>query len=231
MFSKILTFNRVTSTQDVARRLIGQREEIAVAAQAQTRGRGRQKRLWFSPRGGLYVSFLVFPRRHLASLPLAAARSVIRILEHFGFARVSIHWPNDILLDNRKVCGILCEQVRSAVICGIGLNVNTRRFPRSVPNSISLSLAAGREFDTDQVLRALVTAFSLDYRNLQDGGLDIQDIRPYLSGLGESVEVRTRRGAVTGTVFDIDNDWALLLADHAGRIHKFLCGDVRRLTW
>lgn len=231
MFSKILTFDRVTSTQDVARRLIGRGEELAVAAQAQTRGRGRQKHRWFSPRGGLYVSFLTFPRRNLGSLPLAAARSAIRVLEHFGFTRLSIHWPNDILLDGRKVCGTLCEQVQGSVICGIGLNVNIRRFPRAAPDSTSLSLAAGREFDVDQVLRALVTAFSLDYRDLQNGGLDIRELRPYLSGLGEPVEVRTRGGAVAGTVFDIDNDWALLLADSSGRIRRYLCGDVRRLKW
>lgn len=231
MFSRILRFNRVTSTQDVARRLVPNHQETVITAQTQTQGQGRQGRRWFSPRGGLYASFLLFPRRRQHALPLAAARAVIRTLEHCGFSNLSIHWPNDILLDQRKVCGILCEQVRGAVICGIGLNVNTARFPRAINHSTSLFLAAGKKYDPDRLLEILVKTFDQAYRDLQNGDLAIQDLRPYLSGLGEPIQLRTREKRISGTIFDIDDDWALLLAEPSGRIRKFVCGDVLRMKW
>ncbi len=225
MFARILRFNRVTSTQDIARRLVLNHQEAVIAARAQSQGRGRQRRRWFSPRGGLYVSFLLFPRCRQHALPLAAARAVIHTLEQCGFSNLSIHWPNDILLDRRKVCGILCEQVRGAVICGIGLNINTARFPRALGSS------TGNKYDLDRILEILVKAFDHAYRALQNGDLAIQDLRPYLSGLGEPIQLRTREKRIAGTIFDIDDDWALLLAEPSGRIRKYVCGDVLRMKW
>jgi len=231
MLRKILKFERVTSTQDICRRLIPKQEETAVFAYSQTRGRGRQSRQWSSPKGGMYLSLLLFPENQSRTLPLAAALAVIQILERLGFKHPGIHWPNDVMLDNRKVCGILCEQVRNAFICGIGLNVNTRRFDRSAEHATSLVRISGREYNIERIMDDLILTFYPLYRETQKDGLDIKTVKPYLSGIGEMVEVKTRDGKVKGTVFDIDSDWALLLADGSGMIRKFYYGDVRRLKW
>jgi BirA family biotin operon repressor/biotin-[acetyl-CoA-carboxylase] ligase len=231
MLRKVIKFERVTSTQDICRRLISRQEETAVFAYRQTRGRGRQSRVWFSPKGGLYLSLLLFPENQSNSIPLAAALAVIRVLQKLGINDIALHWPNDVLLGSRKVCGILCEQVRNAFICGIGLNVNNRKFDRGADNATSLARVSGKNYDIESILNELLRTFYPLYRETQQAGLDIKAVKPYLSGIGEMVEIKTRDGTVKGTVFDIDSDWALLLADGSGMIRKFYYGDVRRLQW
>jgi len=231
MIDKVIRFRRVASTQDTAKRFAHKGRELAVTALSQNKGRGRQGRSWFSPHGGLYVSLLLFPEERLTSIPLLASLSVIRTLEDFGFSKLLIHWPNDVLLKNRKVCGVVCERYQKAMICGIGLNVNIEHFGQRVINATSLSVESGRNFDVDEVLNRLLEQFNNLYDELKKRGLKIKEVLNYISGLGEVVEVATAKETINGTVYDIDDDWALLLRDESGIIRKFYYGDVRRLQW
>jgi BirA family biotin operon repressor/biotin-[acetyl-CoA-carboxylase] ligase len=231
MIDKIIRFRRVASTQDTAKRFVHKGRELAVTALSQNKGRGRQGRSWFSPHGGLYVSLLLFPKERLTSIPLLASLSVIRTLEDFGFSKLLIHWPNDVLLKDRKVCGVVCERCQKAMICGIGLNVNIGHFGQRVINATSLSVESGRNFDVNEVLNRLLEQFNNLYDELKKRGLKIKEVLNYISGLGEVVEVVTAKGTINGTVYDIDDDWALLLRDESGIIRKFYYGDVRRLQW
>jgi len=231
MIDKIIRFRRVASTQDTAKRFVQKGRELAVIALSQDKGRGRQGRSWFSPHGGLYVSLLLFPKKRLTSIPLLASLSVIRTLEGLGFSKLLIHWPNDVLLKDRKVCGVVCERYQNAMICGIGLNVNIERFGPHIVNATSLSAESGRNFDVDEILNCLLAQFNNFYDELQKRGLKIKEVLNYISGLGEAVEVVTAKGTIRGTVYDIDDDWALLLRDESGIIKKFYYGDVKRLQW
>lgn len=231
MIDKVIRFRKVASTQDTAKRFAPKGSELAVTALSQDRGRGRQGRTWFSPRGGLYVSLLLFPKKNLTSIPLLASLSVIRALEDFGFSELSIHWPNDVLLSNRKVCGVVCERYGDTVICGIGLNVNIERFGQRIVSATSMSVESGRNFKIDEVLGCFLGKFNGLYDELQDKGLKVREVLNYISGLGEAVEVITAKGTIKGTVYDIDDDWALLLRDESGMIKKFYYGDVRQLEW
>lgn len=231
MIKKIIRFKEVASTQDTAKRLVPKNEEIAVTALSQKQGRGRQGRVWYSPVGGLYVSLLLFPKTRATSIPLLASLTIIKTLEDFGFSKLSVHWPNDVLLDNKKVSGIICEQFKKAIICGIGLNVNTKKFTRNLENATSMKLKTGRDFEIGQVLKKIIGKFNPLYKELQSTGLKIKEVLNYISGIGESVEVATSKKIIKGTVYDIDDDWALLLRDQSGIIRKFYYGDVRRLVW
>ncbi|MGD8979250.1 MAG: biotin--[acetyl-CoA-carboxylase] ligase [candidate division WOR-3 bacterium] len=231
MIDKIIRFQQVASTQDTAKRFAQKGSELAVTALSQNRGRGRQGRSWFSPRGGLYVSLVLFPKKNSNSIPLLASLSVIRALEEFGFSKLTIHWPNDVLLNKHKVCGVVCDRYRDTIICGIGLNVNIKRFGKLVANATSMSIEAGKDFDVDKVFDRFLEEFNTLYEELQDKGLKIKEVLNYISGLGEAVEVITAKEVVKGTVYDIDDDWALLLRDEAGLIRKYYYGDVRRLQW
>ena len=231
MIDKVVKFQKVSSTQDTAKRFIHEEKEMAVAARSQGRGKGRQGRTWFSPKGGLYLSFLLFPKKSLTSIPLAASLSAIKTLEDFGFSKLSIHWPNDVLLNNRKICGVICERYQTAVICGVGLNVNIDRFGQRIIGATSMSVESGREFNVDEVLECFLGKFNTLYDELQDKGLKVKEVLNYISGLGEAVELVTAQGTMSGTVYDIDDDWALLLRDESGVIKKFYYGDVRRLQW
>jgi BirA family biotin operon repressor/biotin-[acetyl-CoA-carboxylase] ligase len=231
MIKRIIRFKEVVSTQDTAKRFIVQNEEVAVTSLCQTRGRGRQGRTWYSPLGGMYVSLLLLPRARFNLIPFMAALAIVRLIEDYGFKRVRVHWPNDILLSNKKVSGIICEQYKNALICGVGLNVNTEGFSKKCKNSTSLYIESGKHYDIEEILRNFIIQFNPLYEELQESGLKIKEVLNYIDGIGEAVEVVTAQGVIRGTVYDIDDDWALLLRDNTGMIKKFYYGDVRRLRW
>lgn len=231
MIKKIIKFKEVSSTQDTAKRFVHRKEELGIVAFSQKRGRGRQRRVWYSPSGGLYLSLILFPHVRLTSIPFLAALTIVKVLEDFGFSKLAILWPNDVLLSQRKICGILCEQYKKAVICGIGLNINIERFDLSLDSATSLKIESGEGHDIEAILEQIIRRFNPLYEELQKDGLKVKEVLNYLVGLGDPVEIHTATGIVKGTVHDIDDDWALLLRDHAGVVKKFYYGDVRRLVW
>jgi BirA family biotin operon repressor/biotin-[acetyl-CoA-carboxylase] ligase len=231
MIKKIIHFKQVSSTQETAKRFIHKNEEIAISSLQQKRGRGRQGRSWFSPPGGLYLSLLLFPKTKINSIPFLAGLTIVRVLEDYNFSKLSILWPNDILLNNRKVSGIICEQYKNAIICGIGLNVNIEDFAPRFKKATSLKIESGREYNIDRMLNKIIGTFNPLYNGLQKEGLKIKEVLNYLTGLGEPVEIITSREIIKGIVYDIDDDWALILRDNSGMLRKFYYGDVRRLSW
>jgi len=231
MIKQIIRFKTVVSTQDTAKRFVSQNKELAISSLHQKKGRGRQGRTWYSPAGGLYVSLLLFPRTQLSSIPLLASLTVVKVLEDYGFSRLSIHWPNDVLLNQKKVSGIICEQFKNAIICGIGLNVNNDDFSPRLENATSLKIDAGKTFDIDEILSHFIGKFNPLYNELQSLGIKVKEALNYIDSIGEPVEVVTSKGVIRGSVYDIDDDWALLLRDETGMIRKFYYGDVRKLRW
>ncbi len=231
MIKKTIKFKKVSSTQDTAKRFIHKNEEVAISSLRQTKGKGRHGRSWFSPFGGLYLSLLLFPRTRLTSIPLLASLTIVKVLEDYNFSKLSIRWPNDVLLNNKKVCGIICEQFEKAIICGIGLNVNIEKFSGKLNNATSLKIESGKDFDIDEISNQIVGKFNPLYNELQNEGLKVKEVLNYIGGIGEPVELITSREVVKGSVYDIDDDWALLLRDHYGMIRKFYCGEVKQLRW
>lgn len=231
MIKKIIKFKQVSSTQDTAKRFIHKNEEVAISSLRQKWGRGRQGRSWSSPPGGVYLSLLLFPRTRISSIPLLASMTVVKVLEDYGFSKLSILWPNDVLLSNRKVCGVICEQFKNSIICGIGLNVNIEKFARGLSYATSLRIESGRDFDIDEILNQIIGKFNPLYNELQNEGIKVKEALHYIGGIGESVEIVTSKEVIQGTVYDIDDDWALLLRTQSGMIRKFYYGDVRQLLW
>jgi BirA family biotin operon repressor/biotin-[acetyl-CoA-carboxylase] ligase len=231
MIKKIHRFKEVSSTQDTAKRFIDRNEEIAVLSFHQRRGRGRHGRTWHSPGGGMYLSLLLLPKTRITSIPLLASLAVVKVLEEYGLTKIGILWPNDVLVKDKKICGIICEQYKKSLICGIGLNVNTERFARTLSYATSIRIETGQEYEIDQIANHVIETFNPLYEELQEEGIRIKEVLNYIKGIGESVEVVTPKEVIEGTVYDIDDDWALLLRDHAGIIRKFYYGDVRQLLW
>ncbi len=231
MIKKIIRFKDVSSTQDTAKRFLNGNEEVAITSLHQTHGKGRQGRSWFSPFGGLYLSLLLFPRTRLSSIPLLASLTVVKVLENADFSKLTIRWPNDVLLNHRKMCGIICEQYEKAVICGIGMNVNIDDFTTELNNATSLKIEAGHDFDIDEITNQIIGTFNPLYNELQNKGLRIKEVLHYIGGIGEPVELITAQARVKGTVYDIDDDWALLLRDDSGIIRKYYCGEVKQMRW
>jgi len=231
MIKKIIRFKDVSSTQDTAKRFLNGNEEVAITSLRQTHGKGRQGRPWFSPFGGLYLSLLLFPRARLSSIPLLASLTVVKVLENADFSKLTIRWPNDVLLNHRKMCGIICEQYEKAVICGIGMNVNIDEFTTELNDATSLKIEAGHDFDIDEIINQIIGTFNPLYNELQNQGLRIKEVLHYIGGIGEPVELITAQARIKGTVYDIDDDWALLLRDDSGFIRKYYCGEVKQMRW
>ena len=181
--ARVLCYERIESTNDKALELLesGEPEGTLVVADEQTRGRGRRGRTWHSPPGlGLYVSLVLRPSLPAAHAPLvsvalavAAAASIRRL----GCAAVCLKWPNDLLVGERKIGGILAEArgdpARAGLVVGLGVNVNhaAADIPEALREiSTSLSLTTGGSWDRVRLLGELLSEFTETYASLQRHG-------------------------------------------------------------
>jgi len=228
----------VDSTQAVLGRMAreGAAEGTVVTARHQTAGRGRRDRSWWDAAGdSLLVSVLLRPAvaaAHVAQLSLVAAVAVTDALDVLVGRPGHIRWPNDVLLDGAKICGILPEaavdpagQV-SHVVLGIGLNVNQTAFPPELgARATSLRLVSGTCRDPGAVLPVLMEALDRRYREwLERGFAGMMEVwRHRAITLGQ--RVRTPDGR-DGVAVDVAADGALLVDLGEGEPVRILSGDV-----
>lgn len=132
---------------------------IAVA-NIQTKGYGRFKRKWVSPRGGIYLSFLIKRfKRDIAPLTLVIAYSVANSLQYLTGIKPNLKWPNDILVNDKKIGGVLAELVGDNLVCGVGVNINTEQsaLPEEIKErATSLFIETGKKFDITDALLNLI---------------------------------------------------------------------------
>lgn len=219
------------STQD---QLLDSDPEGTVAVcEEQTAGRGRRGRLWAAPSGrALLASIVLKPpnERPAAQLTLLSGVVVAALIERELCVPVGIKWPNDVLVGNAKVAGILAEQRGAAVMLGIGINVNQTadelpgdaRLPPT-----SLRVLAGRPFSRSELLAALVEELETTYRGWAERGLSVvSDELAHRDVLrGERLEV----GAAAGVGAGIGSDGALLIETTSG-LEAVVAGEVN-VTW
>ncbi len=237
----IQIFQETGSTNDIVERLArdGVREGVVVFAESQTRGRGRLGRKWVSPAGlGLWFSVLLRPQlpvNAMTQITLMAATAVARAIRVQTGLVPQIKWPNDILINGRKVVGILTElsaemdQVRY-VIVGIGVDVNVLNFPPELLEiATSLSLAAGRSFVRAEIAAALLRELDRDYTRIQDGDFAVlaEEWERQCVTLGQRVQIHLGDRQLSGRAEALDADGALLLRTDFGRLERIIGGDVR----
>jgi BirA family biotin operon repressor/biotin-[acetyl-CoA-carboxylase] ligase len=233
---RILARGVVESTQIEVARLAaaGEPEGTVVTCEHQRTGRGRRGRAWLDePGASLLVSILLRPPIAPAEAPrlsLLAAVAVADALDALGM-RAGIRWPNDILCDRRKVCGIIAEAHAAVdrlehVIVGIGINVNQCRFPDEIRDIAgSLALATGARHDRARVLEALLDAMDVRYAQFRDGGMPaiLDDWRRRSVTLGRRVRGSDGR---EGEAMDVDVDGALVLRRADGALVRVAHGEV-----
>jgi BirA family biotin operon repressor/biotin-[acetyl-CoA-carboxylase] ligase len=235
---RIVEHAAVPSTNDLARALAegGDPGPVAVVAERQTAGRGRRGRAWVSPPGGLYLSALLRPRvppARAGLLPLAAGVAVAEVIEGLGLAP-ELRWPNDVLLEGRKLGGILCEaRVEAAglawVVIGVGLNVGTPADALAAVGGTSLSSALGRTLDPRDLRAPLLAA--LERWVAAAEGQPAQVVEAWSQRapmLGRSVSLTLPEGPIAGTARRVEATGALVVATPAGEV-VFLDGDVVRV--
>lgn len=234
-------YQTVSSTSDVARELAqsGAPQGTVVAAEEQTRGRGRRGNLWYSPRGGLWFSLLLRPRVSPAqsqTLPLFISLMVVKGIEKLTGVPPDLKWPNDIFLGRRKTGGVLveisaeAEQVYYAVI-GIGINVNVASFPPELAKeATSLHIYNGREVERARLLAVLLSTIETEYlRWCREGFAPFREAyKERLSLLGREITVKTTSGEVlSGNALDVDAGGRLLLSLPTGEQRWLYGGEVK----
>jgi len=239
---KIHNFESIDSTNDEADRLAskGAAEGEVVIADCQTSGRGRLDRHWESPAGkNIYLSLILRPPtepQSTSQLTLVAAVVVAETLAKFSKEKPFVKWPNDVLIDGKKVCGILTEASASKdkvehVIIGIGINVNTELedFSDEIKETATSLLLVNRsESERDEIVSSLFQEFEKWYRlYLDEGFSSIRKKYISLSCLeGQKVEVVFGDEHKNGVAHGIDESGALLLKRDNGQVEQIIAGDV-----
>jgi len=214
---------RVTSTNDVARHLAedGAGEGTAVLALEQSGGRGRLGRMWASPRGGLYLSVVLRPSLPVAQwsvLSLAVAVGSAAGIELAAGVPVKLKWPNDLLVDARKVGGILLDSGAGFAVAGIGINAGSS--PGTLPEGAA-SIAVALAPLARAVLQHLESAIDAVYA---DPAGTIRQWKTRSVTLGRPVHV-TGAEVIEGVAEDIDKDGALVVRTPSG-VRRVVAGDV-----
>jgi BirA family transcriptional regulator, biotin operon repressor / biotin---[acetyl-CoA-carboxylase] ligase len=234
-------FEEVDSTNAVAMRLAeeGATEGTLVLAESQTAGRGRLRRVWQSPAGcNLYFSVVLRPAitpTEAASLTFVGAVAAFSALSRYCSGGIEIKWPNDILINRRKVCGILTEMKTDGrnveVVMGVGININMKKggfAPELRRKATSLAEETGKEFFREDVLFSFCERFQHWYGVfLREGFAPIK--KEWLSAtamVGKSVRVQFRDEVKQGLVLGIDDDGALLLVDSEKTVQRITAGDA-----
>lgn len=230
---KILTFDSLGSTNEYGKTCaLDGMHSIVIHALTQTRGIGRFQRKWQSSKGGLYFS-IVLKEKDVSKLQYLTAISALSVVKSVQkFVKASIKWPNDIYVNDRKLCGILTETIISKenyVIAGIGMNVNQARFPKQISKiATSLRIEAGRDFDIQHVMKMVLGHFGRYYKKYKKGLLDeiLEEFTFYCSTMGKMVLARTFRGDISGRAVAIDSSLRLLVKPEKKRLVKITEGDV-----
>jgi BirA family biotin operon repressor/biotin-[acetyl-CoA-carboxylase] ligase len=228
----LLHFDSIGSTMDELRRLAaeGAASGTVIHADEQVAGRGRMARKWFSPPGNLYLSILVrtgLPAVRSSELAFVTSVAVAETVRSLVPDRVTVRlkWPNDVLVSDAKISGVLLEQADDAVIIGIGLNI---LLAPTVEGYLTTTIAAQggiatvdgtRDILLDRFKR-LVTLWATDgFAPIRSAWLDLAH------PVGTELKVSRPAGPIVGRFAGLDLDGALLLDAADGRM-RILAGDV-----
>lgn len=242
---KIIYFPETDSTNTQAKRFAidGCPEGTVILADRQTMGRGRMSREWHSPGGaGIYMSIVVRPEISLNELPkitLVAAVAAAEAVNASANVKVLIKWPNDLLLNGKKICGILTElhspeNENSFVVVGIGINLNTpgEMFPEDIAGiATSVFIETRQKIPRITVIKSVIEYFDRWYDVFLNGGFPgiLEKWKAYSEIIGRRIQVEQMDALITGTVIDIGSDGALILQDASKNIHRIYSGDVSYL--
>jgi len=235
-------YREIDSTNNRARVLAseGYPEGTVVVAEMQTAGRGRRGRSWFSPANqGIYVSVIlrpVLPLREISRISLVTAAAVAATVESELKLQPRIKWPNDVLIDNKKICGILAEAVTDMdgieyIVVGIGLNINNQiqDFPADLRTIVTSARAEHDRPDSRiTVLQGLLLHLESYYLQLLAGDFTptLEKARSLSMVIGQEVRLDTGQGFIAGQAIDIDDSGFLLVRDPQGTIHTIMSGEI-----
>jgi BirA family biotin operon repressor/biotin-[acetyl-CoA-carboxylase] ligase len=232
----LLYYPIIPSTMDAARKAAsgGAGEGTAVVAEEQTAGRGRLGRSWINPPGVIAISIILRPElSQLLHLTMVASLATSRCIERVTGLNTAIKWPNDILINSRKVSGILTENTLREesidwAIIGIGINVNfnPKAFPEIADTATSLSHELGNKVSQLEIVLHLLREIELLYLASRRGDPIHVEWQNRLETLGKVVQLKSGEQLEEGYAESVDSDGSLLLRRSDGSLARFIAGEV-----
>jgi BirA family transcriptional regulator, biotin operon repressor / biotin---[acetyl-CoA-carboxylase] ligase len=239
----VISYRKVDSTNNVAYQLAekGVGEGTVIFAEEQARGKGRHGRQWTSPsRGGIYMSCILKPEitpNEIPKITLLAAVAVAKCIRQVTGMSAMIKWPNDILVNNKKVCGILTEMKAEQdrvdfIVIGIGVNVNTplRLLPKGASSlkEECRSRRKAEDLSRIELAKKLLENIESEYLSLKKRGFSviIEEWKRYSAMLGARVKVTLPGRTFEGQVYNIDDNGCLVLRAESGMLKKVSSGDI-----
>ena len=231
--SKIHYFDAVDSTMNIARDLARNQcpHFTVVIAGRQEKGKGRLKRTWRSSEGGLYFTIVVrpdIPPALSSRINFAASMVLAQTLRSRFNVHAAVKWPNDILVDGKKLAGILSEMDAETdrvnfINIGIGINVNNDPTPYE-PTAASLKQILGKPVERRELLKVFLDGFehTIDDANLVNV---VSQWKRYTQTLNRQVRIVTTREVAQGLAVDVDDDGALILEMPDGSLKRIIYGD------
>ncbi|WP_391559032.1 biotin--[acetyl-CoA-carboxylase] ligase [Robertmurraya sp.] len=232
----------VDSTQKIAHLLSheGAVEGTVVIAEEQKGGRGRMDRVWHSPKStGIWMSLILRPKipiQRAPQLTLLTAVAIVQAIEETTSLTPQIKWPNDILIEQQKVTGILTELQADAdriisVIIGMGLNINQTEddFPPELREiATSLRIKEGKELDRAELIKVIFQKFETLYKIFLDKGFYPIKLlwESYAISIGKEITARTLNGSISGKALGITDEGVLKVEDDLGEIHHIYSADI-----
>ncbi|MFH1856577.1 MAG: biotin--[acetyl-CoA-carboxylase] ligase [Candidatus Omnitrophota bacterium] len=240
--NEIYSYQVLDSTNDTAEKLAieGAKEGVVVFAENQQKGRGRQNRKWISPdKKGIYMSVILrpaLPPSAVSKITLISSLAVLNAIRRISSLPVLIKWPNDIIINNKKVCGILTEttaqpDIVKFIIIGIGINVNT---PKELlpENATSLFEESGKSINRISLTREILKELEKYYFLFKKDGIKtiINEWRDFSATLGNRVKINGLNNVYEGQALAIDEDTGnLIIREDSGFTRAVSSGDVEIL--
>lgn len=237
---RIHSYGTVESTNDIAIEMLrrGEPEGTVVTALSQSKGRGRRGRGWFDEHGDCALMSMIFiPNMHISrmhELSFVVSLGVADLLSLDHGLNPALKWPNDVLIDGKKIVGILVETVvdKLGAVAGIGLNVNQVELPDEIKSSAtSLKIITGKSFDIDMQVRKLSERVLKVYEEYLAGGFDytLTRWRELMWGVGKKVEISAQEQLLAGTISGVDSSGALIIKDACGETQTIVAADAIKL--
>lgn len=201
----------------------------------QTSGKGRMNRSFFS-NDGIYFSILLKPKKHIDNISfitLVCAISVFNVIHKYS-KNAKIKWPNDILINNKKVCGILTEMFfennkKPNIIVGIGINTNTKDFPCEIANIVtSLYNETSTYINNTELVCNILDEFAKYYNIFINGGANIiiKEYRAHCLNLGQDILAQKNNEPIKGRIKDVNELGELVVLTDSNKIITLNSGEV-----
>lgn len=230
-YPRVKVITETTSTQTEISQIFSPLQPFdLLVAEFQTHGRGRLDRTFTTPvSSSLLFSIYLEPQRIKSEwgvVPILIGHAIATAIINLTGLNAQTKWPNDVLIKEKKICGILCEVRGKGIIAGIGINVNISKDELPVPTATSLSIENGKTIGREDVLISVSTEIHSQFNKWINSELDMNELVTHSATIGRKVRIEIVNGDVTeGVVREISRDGSLVLESG----ERFTVGDVTHL--